>query len=209
MENQVLNVLLVTASARQDDSVTRRFANEMLQALRKQHPQTKLNLVERNVSNGLPYVDATWVSANFTPAEQRSEVQKAVLAGSDSLVEELKQADVILMAAPIYNFSVPATLKSWIDQICRVGLTFNYTSNGPVGILQDKKAYLVFASGGTQLGSEIDFASGYLRHIMGFIGIDDVSFISAECFDESNETATQAIREKITELATDLNWQAA
>ena len=199
MENQVLNVLSVTASARQTDSVTRRFASEMLDELHKQH--ARVNVVERNVSAGLPFVDETWVSANFTPAEQRNDAQKAVLAGSDALVAELSQADVLLIAAPIYNFSVPATLKAWIDQIARVGLTFNYTSNGPVGALQGKKAYLLFASGGTELDSEIDFASGYLRHIMGFIGIDDVSFISAACFDETNEQATQAIRQQITELA--------
>lgn len=199
MENQVLNVLSVTASARQTDSVTRRFASEMLDELHKQH--ARVNVVERNVSAGLPFVDETWVSANFTPAEQRNETQKAVLAGSDALVAELSQADVLLIAAPIYNFSVPATLKAWIDQIARVGLTFNYTSNGPVGALQGKKAYLLFASGGTELDSEIDFASGYLRHIMGFIGINDVSFISAACFDETNEQATQEIRQQITELA--------
>jgi len=199
MENQVLNVLSVTASARQTDSVTRRFASEMLDELHKQH--ARVNVVERNVSAGLPFVDETWVSANFTPAEQRNDAQKAVLAGSDALVAELSQADVLLIAAPIYNFSVPATLKAWVDQIARVGLTFNYTSNGPVGALQGKKAYLLFASGGTELDSEIDFASGYLRHIMGFIGIDDVSFISAACFDETNEQATQAIRQQITELA--------
>ncbi|VAW90601.1 FMN-dependent NADH-azoreductase [hydrothermal vent metagenome] len=199
MENQVLNVLSVTASARQTDSVTRRFASEMLDELHKQHARVKV--VERNVSAGLPFVDETWVSANFTPAEQRNDAQKAVLAGSDALVAELSQADVLLIAAPIYNFSVPATLKAWIDQIARVGLTFNYTSNGPVGALQGKKAYLLFASGGTELDSEIDFASGYLRHIMGFIGINDVSFISAACFDETNEQATQEIRQQITELA--------
>ena len=199
MEDHALNVLLVTASARRADSVSRRFASEMLDELHKQH--THVKVVERNVSVGLPFVDETWVSANFTPAEQRTEMQKAVLVGSDTLVAELEQADVILVAAPIYNFSVPATLKAWIDQIARVGLTFNYTSNGPVGALQGKKAYLLFASGGTELGSEIDFASGYLRHIMGFIGIDDVALISAERFDESNEQATQAIRQQITELA--------
>ncbi len=202
MENQALNVLLVTASARQTDSVTRRFANEMLDELRREHSVVKV--VERDVSRGLPFVDETWVSANFTRADDRTEAQKSVLSDSDGLVEELKQADVILLATPIYNFSVPASLKAWIDLIARVGLTFNYTSNGPVGTLQGKQAYIVFASGGTQLGSEIDFASGYLRHVLGFVGIDDVSFISAERFDQENEQATQAIRQQITELATGL-----
>jgi len=199
METKKLNVLIVTASARESSSVTRRFADEMLAELRSQHG--KINVQHREVSSGLPFVDEKWVNANFTPADQRSDKHKATLALSDTLVEELKQADVVLIAAPIYNFGIPASLKAWVDLIARVGLTFNYTSNGPVGILQNKKAHIVVASGGTQIGSDIDFASGYLRHVMGFIGIDDVSIISAERFDHSNEQATADIRQQIVTLA--------
>jgi len=201
MQMKELNVLVVTSSARQSNSVTRHFAHEMLDELRHQHEH--VNVRQRDVSIGLPFVDEKWVSASFTPEEQRTDEHKAALSISNNLVDELKLADVVLIAAPIYNFGVPASLKAWIDQIARVGLTFNHTENGPVGTLQNKKAYIVIASGrgGTQIGSEIDFASGYLRHVLGFIGISDVSIISAEQFDEDNEQATASIRTRIADLA--------
>lgn len=199
MDKQALNALLVTASARQQDSVTRQFANELVQALHTQHGD--MNIQERDVSQGLPFVDEQWVNANFTAGEQRNAEQQTTLAYSDTLVAELQQSDVIIIAAPVYNFSVPASLKAWIDQIARVGLTFSYTANGPVGKLAGKKAYIVMATGGTELGSEIDFASGYLKHILGFIGIDDVSIISAERFNQDDEQGLQNIRTQIQDLS--------
>ena len=202
-----LNVLLVTASAQQDGSVTRRFAAEMIDELKNQYRQ--INVKARDVSKGLPYVDADWIAANFTPAEARSEQQQDMLKLSDELVEEIRQADILLIAVPIYNFSVPASLKAWIDMVCRVGLTFNYTSQGPVGLIKDKKAYVVIASGGTQIGSEIDFASGYLRHVMGFIGIEDMALISAERFNQEDQTAIRGIQSRIVQLAQQAIGQAA
>jgi len=198
MNTKELNVLVVNASARNSGSVTRRFAGEMITNLENQYEQ--VNIKHRDVSTGLPFVDEQWINANFTPAENRTDDHRATLALSDSLVQELHQADLIIIASPIYNFAIPASLKAWVDMIARVGLTFNYTSNGSVGKLNNKKAYIVMASGGTALGSDIDFASGYLRHVMGFIGIDDVSFISAERFDQDNEQATTDIRKRITNL---------
>jgi len=198
MVTQPKNVLLVTASAQQEGSVTRRFSNELIEKLEAQHGQ--LNIVNRDVSKGLPFIDGEWVSANFTPADQRSEAQLARLAPSDALVQEIKDADIVVIAAPIYNFSVPASLKAWIDMVARVGLTFNYTSEGPVGLLTGKKAYVVIASGGTQIGSDIDFASGYLRHVLGFIGIHDVSLISAERFNHEDTDAISKIQSQIAEL---------
>jgi FMN-dependent NADH-azoreductase len=98
---------------------------------------------------------------------------------SDHLLRELDDADVIVITVPLYNFSVPATLKAWIDMVCRAGLSFRYTDNGPVGMLRDRPVYLVIASGGVPLGSAADFASGYLHHIFSFIGITDVRDVFA------------------------------
>ncbi|MGD8925817.1 MAG: NAD(P)H-dependent oxidoreductase [Thioalkalispiraceae bacterium] len=198
------NILLVSASAQQEGSVTRRFAMEMVEELTAQHGPVKI--VHRDVSTGLPVVDASWVEANYTPAEQRDAQQQGKLAQSDELVRELQEADILVIATPIYNFSVPASLKAWIDMICRVGLTFNYTSDGAIGLLGNglrgaKKAYIVMASGGTRIGSEIDFASGYLRHVLGFIGIDDVAFISAERFNHEDQDTIQGIQSRIAQLA--------
>jgi len=195
MKKQKLDVLLVNSSAQQESSVTRRFANELLIALQEQ--DGKMRIHERDVARGIPFVDEQWVNANFTDVAELTIEQKAKLAYSDSLVDELIQADILVIAAPLYNFSVPASLKAWIDQICRVDRTFSYSSEGFVGKLQDKKAYIVMATGGAELGADDDYASGYLCQIMEFIGIKDVSFISAEGLMMDEEKALQHIRAQI------------
>lgn len=176
--NTSLQVLAVTASARQQGSVSRRLVAHLLDKLRRQQPDLQLH--ERDVSAGLPLVDADWIGASYTPAEQRDAGQCTVLAQSDALVRELQAADVLVIGTPIYNFSIPASLKAWIDQVARAGLTFRYTESGPEGLLRGKRAFVLLASGGTPVGSEIDFASGYLRHVLGFLGIEDVSVIAAD-----------------------------
>ena len=199
MSKQELNVLLVTSSARQQGSVTRQLTDELLVAMRAQHPQVRVQ--QRDVAQQMPFIDEMWVSANFTPERQRNDTQKQALATSDALVAELQQADVILIAVPIYNFSIPASLKAWIDQIARAGLTFSYTSDGPVGRLHGKRAYVVLASGGTEIGSEIDFASVYLKHVLGFIGIHQVELIAASRYRADDEQTTMNLRQRMTELA--------
>ncbi|MGA9254773.1 MAG: NAD(P)H-dependent oxidoreductase [Roseobacter sp.] len=166
-------VLHIDASARLAGSTSRdlsaRIANKM-----------GTNIIRRDLTDGIPQIDETWVNANFTPADSRSEAQSAALELSDTLIEEIKAADLLVIGVPIYNFGVPASLKAWVDQIARAGVTFKYTENGPVGLLEGKRAIIAIASGGTPVGSDIDFASGYMRHIMGFIGITDVQIVSAD-----------------------------
>jgi FMN-dependent NADH-azoreductase len=98
------------------------------------------------------------------------------------LVGELEEADLVVIGLPVYNFSVPATLKAWIDQVCRARRTFAFSEEGPVGLLKGKRAIVVYVSGGTPFGSEIDYASGYMKHILGFIGISGVTFVKVERF---------------------------
>jgi FMN-dependent NADH-azoreductase len=198
MDKQAVNVLLVNSSARQQNSFTRRFAAELIEALRQQHGD--ISLKERNVADGLPFVDETWVEANFTADDERGTEHHAALSLSNHLVDELEQADVIVIGTPFYNFSVPASLKAWIDQVCRVGRTFNYTETGPIGLLKDKQAYVIMAAGGNALGSDIDFASGYLRHLLSFIGIEDVTFLSAGDMMRDTEQGLQQIRTQIAGL---------
>ena len=195
MEKQSLRALMVNSSPRREQSTSRRFAYELIQAL--QEKQGEIRVVERDVSQGVPFVDAQWVQANFTAADQRSADDLATLQFSDTLVDELSQSDLLVLSVPLHNFSVPATLKAWIDQIARVGLTFNYTENGPVGKLSDKKAYIVVATGGTTVGSEIDFATDYLKHILAFIGITEVTFIAASAFNQDDAQKVNAVKEQI------------
>lgn len=173
-----LNVLRIDASARLDGSVTRQLADGLLDELERR--VEGLNVVHRDLAWGLPFLDAAWVSANLTDPDQRSEAQSQTLALSDTLVEEVRVADLLVIATPVYNFSVPATLKAWIDQIARARLTFRYTDHGPEGLLTGRKAYVLVATGGTAVGGGMDFATPWLRFMLGFLGITEVEVIAAD-----------------------------
>ena len=187
-------VLNIQASARHDGSVTRQLSDKVLAAIGADATIT------RDLTEGLPLLDAAWLGANFTPADDRTDAHRATLALSDSLIDEISRADTFLIGSPVYNFSVPAVLKAWIDQICRVGVTFKYTPDGPVGLLSGKRAVIVIASGGTPVGSDIDYASGYLKQIMGFIGITDVSIIAADALGNNAEAKIAAAQNEIENL---------
>lgn len=178
MSAKPLNILHIAASGRNNGSVSRSLAKDFIADL--EGAGLNSQLVERDLNNGVAFVDEDWINANFTPPEDRSAEQSARLDYSDQLVAELKDADLVVISTPIYNFSVPASLKAWIDQIARARVTFQYTENGPVGLLENKRAVIAVASGGTEIGSDYDFAVDYLKHILGFIGITDVSVIAAD-----------------------------
>jgi FMN-dependent NADH-azoreductase len=173
-----MRVLRIDASARAEGSVTRQLADLMLRELDERVPG--LSVARRDVAAGLPFVDAAWVGANLTEPEARNAAQRQALAKSDQLVAEVMAADVLVIATPIYNFSVPASLKAWIDQIARARLTFRYTEHGPQGLLNGKKAYVLVATGGTEVGGAIDFATPWLKFVLGFVGIADVEVIAAD-----------------------------
>ena len=176
---RTLKVLRIDSSARRDGSVSRQVADALVARLEQSKGPIDLR-VRDLASDAPPFVDADWVDANFTPPEERGEAQRAALAHSDSLVAELIAADVLVIGVPIYNFGVPAALKAWVDLVARARVTFRYTENGPVGLLRGKRAYLAVASGGTTVGSDTDFATGYLRHMLGFLGIEDVEIVAAD-----------------------------
>jgi FMN-dependent NADH-azoreductase len=178
MSSDVKTILHIDASARKTGSVTRELTETLVKSLATANRDAKI--LTRDVSQGLPFIDETWVGATFTDPAERTPEQRLKLAVSDTLVSELKAADVVVIGTPIYNFSVPAALKAWIDQVARARETFQYTENGPVGLLKDKKAIIAVASGGTQAGSDIDFATTYLKHFLGFLGITDVTVIAAD-----------------------------
>lgn len=194
---QVNRILRIDSSARNLGSVTRSLADETIERLAEVGPIT---LNSRDVATGLPFVDEDWVSANFTPADARSETHIAKLALSDSLVNEIQNSDTIVISTPIYNFGIPATLKAWIDMICRAGVTFRYSENGPVGLLEGKRAILLIASGGTAVGSPVDFATPYLKQALAFIGITDVTVIAADALGSQAEEKRAEASSKIQAL---------
>jgi FMN-dependent NADH-azoreductase len=190
------NILHIDASMRKTDSYSRKLTQQVVENLRAQNPAAQVK--RRDLADSaIPFVDETWINANFTDEDARTDEQHAALALSQSLVEELQEADTIVIGTPIYNFSIPAALKAWIDFIARARLTFRYTENGPVGLLENKKVILAIATGGTQIDSEADFATPYLRHILGFVGLKDVDVVGADLLmqDESRfEAAIESIK---------------
>ncbi|MEO0413112.1 MAG: NAD(P)H-dependent oxidoreductase [Pseudomonadota bacterium] len=173
------NILRIDSAMRTNGSHTRAIADNLIDALQQRNGAsvvTRRDLAQSPV----PFVDEAWIGANFTDPDARTDDQRAVLAGSDTLVEEIEAADILVIGAPIYNFGIPAALKAWIDMIARARRTFRYTADGPEGLLKGKKTFVVTVSGGTKAGSEWDFATPYLRHVLGFVGLDDVTFITAD-----------------------------
>jgi FMN-dependent NADH-azoreductase len=170
-------ILRIDASARRVGSITRDLNDRVIDRLSAEGP---VSVTTRDLANPLPLLTEDWIGANFTDPDERSDDQKATLALSDELVAELKAADVVLIGLPIYNFGVPGALKAWIDLIARARETFRYSEHGPVGLLEGKRAIVTVASGGTEVGSSIDFATDYLKHVLGFVGITDVALVTAD-----------------------------
>jgi len=169
-----MNILSIDSSAKFEGSHSRDLIDGLLRNLEQEG-----RVIRRDLVDPIPQIDAAWIAANTTPDDERTDQHRQTLALSDALVGELEAADLIVVGLPVYNFGVPAALKAWIDQVCRARRTFRYSPDGPVGLLEGKRAIVVYAAGGTAMGSDIDFASGYLRHVLGFIGIKDVSFVDA------------------------------
>ncbi len=191
-------ILHISASGRSDNSISRMLAGELIAELEKRYGD--IAVLHRDLAQGVPHVDEQWIAANFTAPEDRSSEQREVLGYSDLLVSELQDADSIVIGVPIYNFNIPAALKAWVDMIARVRLTFRYTESGPEGLLQGKKVYLVVASGGVPVGSGMDFATPYLRHVLAFVGITDVEIIAAEQLNSRADDSIDAARIQIAKL---------
>ncbi len=175
-EFMVKNILRLDASMRKTGSYSRDLSDKLIKQLAGKN-QSKITI--RDLANGIPFIDEHWIKANFTAAEERTSKQHKCLETSDVLVNELIDADLLVIGLPIYNFGVPAVFKAWIDQVVRSKLTFRYGDNGPVGLVNNIKAYIIIVSGGTKIDSDLDFISNYLRHVLNFIGITNVSFIDS------------------------------
>jgi FMN-dependent NADH-azoreductase len=196
------NILRIDASMRKTGSYSRDLLDELIQQLNgeKNTSLKDKKITTRDLADGIPLINEQWIEANFTAVEERTKDQKKSLIMSDILVDELNNAELIVIGLPIYNFGVPAAFKAWIDQVVRAKLTFQYTDTGPVGLLTNKKAYIIVASGGTQLGTELDFISDYIRHVLGFIGITDITFIDSSGIGRSESKVLDHAHEHIARI---------
>lgn len=194
------NILHITASIRGADSISNRLGNALVEGL---VAKTGASVTRRDLAaNDLPYVSAERFAANLAPAAERTPAQAELAAIADTLIAELQDADTIVISSPVYNFGPPASLKAWADLVARAGTTFKYTETGPVGLLTGKKVYLTIASGGTPVGSDIDFMVRWLTFFLGFIGLTDVEIVAADgIMGADGEAKIAAANEAVTALA--------
>lgn len=186
-------VLVLNSSVSGEASVSRKLVADAVAAIRRADPHAEI--VWRDLAaDPIPHLLPETVAG--VRAEATTGAEHTARALSDELIAELKAADTLVVGAPMYNFSVPTTLRSWFDHVLRAGVTFTYKDGGPQGLVGDKKVVVVESRGG--LYSEgpakaADFQEGYLRHLFGFIGLDDVTFIRAEKIGFGPEARAAAI----------------
>ena len=174
-----MNILQINSSARSQGSTSSRLADSLVAALRAVHPGARLTLRDL-AADPHPALDETALQALFTPADQRSPRQAARVALDDAAIAQIRAADVVVIGAPMYNFGVSTQLKTWIDAISRAKATFEYTQDGPRGLLTGKKVYVVLTRGGRYRGTAKDSQVPYLRTVLGFLGMTEVEFVYAE-----------------------------
>ncbi|PFG56088.1 FMN-dependent NADH-azoreductase [Vibrio sp. ES.051] len=175
-------------------------SNKLVEDFIKNVDQDKLT-VRDLAANPLPVLDFA-VATALRATEDLSQEQQAVVDLSDTLIEEVKAADTLVIAAPMYNFTIPTQLKNWIDLIARAGVTFKYTESGVQGLIEGKKAIVITTRGGIHKGSSTDNITPYLRTVLGFVGITDIEFIYAEALNMGEEAAAKGMTEAQGQLAT-------
>lgn len=198
-------LLHINSSVRTEGSLSRQLSAEFLDQWRATHPAD--TIVERDLATQpVPHLNEELLGAFFTPAASRTPEQNQAAQLSEQLIAELFAADVIVIGAPMYNFSISSGLKAWIDHVARAGLTFKYTEAGPLGLVTGKKVYVFTSRGGVYSsgpGKAMDFHETYLRAVLGFIGLSDITFVHTEGValgEDAVGAALSQTREAITEL---------
>ncbi|AFZ56225.1 FMN-dependent NADH-azoreductase [Anabaena cylindrica FACHB-243] len=205
------NILHIDSSPRGERSISRTLSYEFITSWKDIHPEDIITYRDLG-RNPVPHVNESWIAASFTPPNARTPELTEAISLSDSLVEELLEADRYVLGVPMYNLSIPSTFKAYIDQIVRVGLTFAIGENGYQGLVPSHKKLLVITTrGGTfppgTPAAAYDLQEPYLRTIFSFIGITDITFIHADSLnlgDEAREKSLEAARNAIAQAV--VNW---
>ncbi|MDQ7989871.1 MAG: NAD(P)H-dependent oxidoreductase [Candidatus Dactylopiibacterium sp.] len=193
-----MNILQVNSSVRGNASASSRLAGTIAARVLAAHPGAVLTVRDTTQQ---PVLDEAALGALFTPADARTPEQSARAAIDDATIREVQAADVIVLGVPMYNFGVPVQLKAWIDAIARAGVTFRYTENGPEGLLKGKKVYVTLARGGLYRDTPADSQVPYLRSVLGFLGMTDITFIHAEGLAMGEDAASKALAAADAEIA--------
>lgn len=195
-----LKLLQINASARRDGANSTKLANTVVERLVAAHAGAQVT-VRDLAAHPVTVLDEAALGALFTPADQRSAAQAAVVAEYDALIAEVQAHDAIVLGVPMYNFGVPVQLKAWIDAIARAGVTFRYTENGPEGLIKGKTVYVALARGGLYRDQPHDTQVPYLKTVLGFLGLTDVRFIYAEGLNMGPEAAAKGFAKAEADLA--------
>ena len=172
-----MKIYQIDSSARKKGSTSRALAKKLLNKIKKPEDE----VVYRDLDDEMLFVSGLTESGMKIPENERTDQHKKMFELSDKLVRELKESDIIIISAPIYNYGPPATLKAWADLAARIGETFKFKPSGRrEGLLRNKRAYLVITSGGTKLNSAEDFLTPWLKFILNFFGIEKVDVVSAD-----------------------------
>jgi FMN-dependent NADH-azoreductase len=175
-------ILHIISSPRGEESFSIKLGNSIVEKIQAAYPGSTVkvnNLVEKQY----PHLEEAQITSFYTPEEYRTPEGVEALRHSDEAIGEIMEADTIVIGAPFYNFSIHSTLKAWIDHISRVNVTFRFTETGPEGLIHGKKVYIAIASGGIYSEGAMqsyDFSAPYLKAILGFLGITDVTIIRVE-----------------------------
>ncbi|MBT3700599.1 MAG: FMN-dependent NADH-azoreductase [Alphaproteobacteria bacterium] len=202
-----MNLLAINSSISGDNLVSNKLVEHFVEGFETRFG--KEGSVRRDVANNPPpHIDQTYVGATFTPVEQLSDEQVTILKLSDQLISEAKNADIIVIGAAMYNFSISSNLKAWVDHILRAGHTFSYTENGPQGHLTGKKVYVLTARGGDYSEGgfmhAMDHQEPYLRTALGMVGLTDVTFVHAQGLAMGDEVRGQAINGALATIDTEI-----
>lgn len=189
-----MNILEVITSPRGNDSVSTQIAQQIVEKLKVRYGAAHVEVLNLG-QQAHPILDGAALGALFTPAESRTDAQHARVAQDDYLIAQVQAADVIVLGVPMYNFGIPVQLKSWFDAIARAGVTFRYTDTGPRGLLTGKKVYLALARGGRYRDTPNELQVPYLKTMLGFLGMTDLSFVFAEGLAMGPEAAAKGMAE--------------
>lgn len=196
------SLLRIDSSIFAEQGNSSQLADYLEAQLKLSHPE--LATVHRSFAEqAIPHVDGAQLQALMTTPDERSEAQQQQVAFSDQLIHELKAADGVLLAAPMYNFQIPSMLKAWFDHIARAGETFQYTPSGPIGLLDEKPVYVISTRGGVHQGQAHDTMATYLKTMLSFVGLTQVEFIYAEGLnlgDEAKQQGMATAKQQIEQL---------
>jgi len=205
------NILHIDTSPRGDNSVTRKLATKLLSELEAKYPGSRV-VVRDLAAHPLPHLSGPVLEAFFTPPESRDGTLSEAIKLSDQAVDELLAADIIIIGAPMWNFGIPSVLKAWIDHIARANRTFKYTATGPEPLVPStKKLFVISSRGGVYSEGPakiMDYQESYLKAVLGFIGLTDISFVRAEGIALGDDAAKSALVKAEAELAETLNQAA-